>query len=1011
MRKLKFKTLFVLLLLCVITHAQETIKVTGKVIDNNKMPLVGVNVFDQDNPHVGVITDMDGKYQIQVKDNAILVFSFIGFEKQTINVNAQTTIDVKMVDNAIGLDEVIAVGYGNTTKRKMTSSVTNVNKDALKNTSATTLTEAMAGKVAGVIIQKKGGNPNDLPTISIRGGQAPLYIIDGVPSTAFEFASINPDDIQDFSILKDAAASAVYGARAANGIVLVTTKRGEAGKLKVDYSVRFDASKPTVEPEIMSPLEYAEYQNAVGLNTSGQIQYTDEQLQQIATGSNPELFPNTDWYGLLIKDYANTQQHNLSLSGGSDKLNGYVSLGYQDVGSQVKTDNYENKKFTYRSNLSAYFEEVGLTVSLDLNGIMHKVQDLPFGGINGIFHGALRSPLRHGLVLDGSGRFANEVGNPLAKAGDGAGYNRRNQSINKTKLSFQWAVPFVEGLTLSGFGNHRRLHDARKNWNAYAPVYDPFTLEEKSLSQTNLSQSYATNDTYDYEARINYIKAINNHNLDLTFAYTQMEYDHEWFNAYRTGFISNNIDYLFAGSSDGKNNNGSASQDARKGYVGKLIYDYKGKYILDANFRYDASIRFPEEERWGFFPSVSLGWNMTEELFMSSLVDNNILDYLKVRASYGVVGNDGGSNVSVLGYVPVYALVQNTYVVDGKNVTGYKEGDLVSNAITWYEQESYNFGFDFTTLKNKLSGSFDYFYQRTTGYPTSPKTRYTTPLGKPLPLVSSNSSHRKAGWDAQLTYKDNIGDLKFNIAGNITVYDQLWEKNDNESETDLMNPYRRITHATDYHSVAYTADGYYQNYNEIMNSPRFLAANALRPGDIRYIDSNGDGKIDAQDGRKVGNSYFPHVYYGFNIDADYKGFNLNATIEGAGTRTAQAAYALDYEIYKYRMDYWTPENRNAEFPRPTGVSSINGGNNTAHSTHWLYDIQFIRLKNITLSYDLKRTLLKNVNGLSRCSIYLSGANLITFADKFDVMDPQTIAVNNRAYPVQKVYSIGLKVGL
>ena len=494
--------------------------------------------------------------------------------------------------------------------------------------------------------------------------------------------------------------------------------------------------------------------------------------------------------------------------------------------------------------------------------------------------------------------------------------------------------------------------------------------------------------------------------------YTQNEWYQEWFSAYRRDYISSAVDQIFAGPNEGKTNDGSASEGGRMGYVGRLKYDYKGKYILEGNFRYDGSDNFPEDSRWGFFPSVSAGWVVSDESFMKKLDDKDILNLLKIRASYGTVGND---DVARFAYVPSYSLVQGSLNVDGNLLNGFSEGNLVSPDLTWFTQKSQNYGFDFGTLNNKLSGSFDYFYYKTSGFLISPLDRYITPLGKSLPVVKSNSVLRRAGLEFVLQYKGRLGDLKYEVGTNLTKYDQLWEQKDDEDEVSLKNPLRRLTHQTDYFGHGLRADGLYQSLDEVMNSPRTLGGTGLAPGDIRYEDVNGDGKIDQNDEVRVGKSTFPHLNYGFDIKLDYKGFSLYSLIQGTGARNMYLSDHLQNRYsgllhYDFQLDYWKDDNTNATFPRLSSIDGLNGGHNQKASTWWLVDAAYVRLKSLSLSYDLRYSLLKNQNVISSCRLSINGTNLLTFSNAKKYFDPENGSSAGYAYPMQRVWSIGLNVG-
>ncbi|WP_299578002.1 TonB-dependent receptor [uncultured Sunxiuqinia sp.] len=1003
--------------------SQQSISIQGKITDSSGQMLPGVAVVVKGTT-IGIVTDFDGVYKLSnVPADATLVFSFVGMKTQEIAVNGKAQIDVTMVEDAIGLEEVVAVGYGTSTKRKLTSAITEVETKRLEDVSFSNVGESLAGRADGVIVYKKGGEPGALPTISIRGGGEPLYVIDGIISNKEVFATLLPEDIKDLNVLKDAAATAVYGARAANGIVLVNTRRGSKGSTPIiTYKGTYEISQPTVNPDRLAPHQIAEMTNE-GMTRDGlEPAWTPDQIAKMKDGSDPEHFPNTDWFDLALKKSAPQQRHSLSATGGGKVANYYLSLGYLDQGSIYKTDNLNSKKYTYRSNITTTFEKIGLDVGFFLSGSINKY-DGPSTGPSQIFgHVAHRLPWEHAYVVNDPSKLARVADSPIIELDKRSGYDRKETNFNHSQLRFDWTVPNVKGLTVSALGNYSRTYKHNKYWKAYPEFYDPITGEvSPSSSKPSLSTSFEKIWEWNLEGHVNYNRTFDKHSVGATLVYSMQEGAGDWFSAYRRNYESSVVDQLFAGSNDGKTNDGSAWESARKGVVGRLSYGYNNKYFIEGSFRRDASLKFEEDKRWGFFPSVSGTWVVSEEGFMQELNDKDIFNLFKIRSSYGTVGNDG--DVSLFSYIPSYNLVNSIYAEGSTVYNGYREGDLVSQDLSWYTQKSFNVGFDFASLGNKLSGKFDYFYARTTGYLVSPAGRYITPLGKDLPLVKSDGAHRRAGFEAALRYKNKIGELGYEIGANITKYDQLWEKKADENEVDLKNPLVRVTHSKDYWGRAYVNDGYYQTVDEILNAPRRTSSSATKPGDIRYQDINGDGKLDGNDFVRTGSQDFPHVYYGLDFVLKYKGLMVDALFQGTGNRSlyltpdvnpyvAGSFHGADDARWTYQLDYWTEDNKDAAFPRLASYPKHNSANNYVTSDFWLYDVQYFRLKSLTVTYDLKRELLKDLDFFSSCVLTFNGTNLLTFTKSGikDFLDVETASAQGYAYPVQRVYSFGVRVG-
>jgi len=431
-------------------------------------------------------------------------------------------------------------------------------------------------------------------------------------------------------------------------------------------------------------------------------------------------------------------------------------------------------------------------------------------------------------------------------------------------------------------GNYRNEGFYDKSWILLAPqYYANGSLYPVSKPRLEVTSGYGSKT--DFEANASYLKTFGKHGIDATFVYTRTEGNGESVMASRRDYVSSAVDQIFAGPAEGKDNDGNAWSSAASGYVGRVKYDYAAKYIAEFSFRYDGNDNFAPDQRWGFFPAISGAWVVSEEPFMQSLNDKDILDYFKLRASYGQTGISDGAFRH--GYLSVYNLVPNVYSINNSLVTGFSEGPLVDPAsLTWFTRTTQNYGFNFASLNNQLEGSFDYFYYKTTGFLMSPKNQYTTTLGKDLPQISSNSAQRRAGFEATLRYKKKLDKLYFEVGANYAYFNQLWEQLDTEDEVTLKNPYIRETHEKDFWRSVYLTDGLYQGADDFINSPRPLAGSEAQAGDIRYIDANGDGKIDDQDKRRIGKPTFPHSTYGFDFSVTYKGWFMSGLVQGTGDR-------------------------------------------------------------------------------------------------------------------------------
>ncbi len=997
--------------------------VAGIVSDNNGETLPGVSVLVKGTTQ-GTITDLEGKFSIAgLTSENTLVLSFVGMKTQEIKVGTQSSLTVKMMADAIGLDEIVAIGYGTTTKRKAVGSIAILPSEKLSQTTYMNVGQSLQGQVSGLIVKNNGGGPGSTPSISIRGGGEPLYVIDGVTSSAEDFNAINSDDIESISFLKDASATAVYGSRAGNGIVLVTSKRGKEGKISINYSYDYQLSQPTVLPEMMNSYEFAQLQNAANGYDGTPATYTPEQLEIIRTHSNADIYPDNNWPDLTLKTFAPEKRHNLSLTGGDKKSNYFVSIGYIDQGSILKEDVINYNRLNVRSNLTNHFDNIGLEVGININASLENYRE-PSSGMYTIWRAINQNtdPLFRAYNLDGTLAGGGNGDNPMAVISKDAGYNRTRDKYINTQIMANWKVPHVKGLKLGVMGNYRDGDGWQKQWNYNVPLYmQNGTIAPQTLPSLTMNSNYSTR-LY-FESSASYANSFGKHSVDATIVYNQSTSGSENMMASRRDYNSAAVDQLFAGSPLGKDNDGNQNEGANAGYVLRTKYDYNYKYIVEFSGRYDGNDNFAPGYKWGFFPAGSLAWNVTEENFMHRLKDQNILNSLKIRASFGQTGVTDG--VTRFGYIPSYNLISSSYNIGNALVNGYSEGKLVSpDQLTWYTRNSLNYGLDFASLDNKLSGTMEYFYYRTTGYLVSPKTSYSQPLGKDLPQIKSNSAQRRAGVEFSLRYKNKVGEFKYEVGCNYSTFSQLWEQKDDEDMATLMNPYKRETQRTDYWAggPVYVTNGLYQNNDQILNTPRLLTSTATQGGDIRYVDMNGDGKIDPQDQRTVGLPSLPRTSYGIDFSLGYKGWFLNGLFQGTGDRYMIFDNFMIIEAkrrtYKFQQDFWSPENPNAMFPRVSHSDQINGGNNANASNpsdFYLQNAKYFRLKNLQIGYELGKKMLRQTPWISSCKIYVSGSNLLTLSDVMDYFDPEQAEQENKGaqtygYPVQRTYAFGINVG-
>ncbi|MCE4566964.1 TonB-dependent receptor [Maribellus sp. CM-23] len=991
--------------------------VNGKVTDRNGEPLPGVTVVVKGTTQ-GTVTDVDGHYTLtSISENAVLLFSFVGMETQEVEVGNQTSINIVLQTNAVGIDEVIAIGYGTTTKRTTTAAVTKINTDNLQNLPVTSIGEALAGRAAGLIVTNNGGGIGKRPTITVRGGGAPILVIDGVmTSNMDEMHRMNPKDIESFTVLKDAEAVAIYGSKGGNGAIVITTKRGEVGQFNITYGYSHNFSQPTVLPSKLSSYELATIANEAADNDKQDRPYTDIAVQKYKDQSDPFNYPNTDWQDVTLKNFAQESKHDLSIMGGDKRSQYYASLSYFDQGSLYRFDTNWLKRMTYRMSLTNNFEKIGLKSVLSLYGNLEKTREPYSHYSTGYWYtwGHIQNSSPMGLAYTDLGYYSTKVDHPLVEIDPSAGYNRNDDRNINAQLDLEWNVPKIEGLKLKVMGYFRTDNYFGKYWKKNADQYQLGSETPIPQNLSSLGLESGSGWTYRIQPLVSYEKNIKKHSIETLFGYDETYSHFESVLASRENYILD-VDQIFAGPTETAKNNGVQRENANAGFVGRLKYAYDNRYMVEGSIRYDGNDNFPDGKRWGTFYSGSLGWAISEEKLVADLKEKIQMDLFKLRFSYGETGLDDG--VERFEYLPGYALNEFAYVVNGVMVPGFKEGNLVSPDITWFERKSVNTGVDFAFMDNRIAGSLDYFFYETVNYLGSPSgASYTDPLGTSLPKVNTDGKHRRAGWEFDVRYQGKTGELNYVIGANLTRFDELWVVKHDESEDQLMNPNTRLTHQTGIGAQGFISQGYYQNAGDVMNSPKRNDSHDLVPGDIKYKDINGDGQIDSEDQIRLGKPSFPRVMYGMTVDLNYKAWSAGLHFQGAGNRHVYLSNVIrnsNVESIKYpfQTDYWTPENTNATYPRVISNEGFNGNNNTVDSDFWLVNSRYFRLKSLQVGYDLKQDLLKSLP-FSRCDLFVSGTNLFTISKIFSdyKMDPETDDTNNYGYPLQRVISVGLNVG-
>ena len=992
-------------------------KVTGQVTDNMEEAVIGASVFVMGASN-GTITDMNGHFSLELPDdNAKLQVSYIGYKTQVINVGNKSSVNIVLVEDSKALEEVVVVGYGTQKKVNLTGAVETVKSDRLANKPVTSIASALTGEAAGVTVTQNSGQPGpNQGTVRVRGigtwGDAsPLVLVDGV---SMSLNDVIPSEVESVSVLKDAASAAIYGSRAANGVILITTKKGKEGKLTFNYSGNVGFQFATRVPESVTSWQYAELYNQMQYNEGKSSSlFPQDRIDRMKAGGDPDkLEGNTDWYDELLRSGAPQHNHQLTVSGGSDKITYMISAGYSDQQGIIPSTDYEryNLRVNTTSKLTSWLK-------LDVNmAYLNSTQEESAAGAAEAYRRTMRAlPYLPVQFSDGTYSYDAAPSNPVRMVNGDYGMRRKNNDCMTLLIAPE--INILDGLNIRGtFGYESNIYKEKifnktVTYGSFEPAGQSGLTEVSRNKQTDRWDQYrnlTANVTASYE------KTIGKHDFKVMAGGSLETFKWAYTKASRMDFPNDDFGEINAGDATTAAAEGNSTYSALASLFGRANYVYADRYLFEFTARYDGSSKFARGHRWGFFPSGAVAWAISEEPFFKEW-DQHVFDLLKLRASYGQTGTENG--VNRFGYLSTYSLDEKKIVIGGKLQSGFSEGALVSpELLSWYQVNSFNLGLDMAFFNNRLKGTFDYFYYVTKGGLMSPGDRYTTPLGKPLPQIKSNSEQRREGVELTMRWSDTTPrKFTYEVGFNMTYFNSLWKVKADEALSDLMNPYKRQTHQTDYYGLGYIDTGLYQNKEDILNSPRRLGSTQTKLGDIGYTDVNGDGKIDGEDQVRIGKPTMPHFTYAFDFSLGYEGFTLSGLLYGTGERymTFGNRYQSGegkYLYYENQLNYWRPDNTGADFPRISISSGVNGNNNKAGSTFWMRNASYLRLKDLQLSYDFKYKYLKKCDWLQTCRVNLSGSNLFTISGVSKFFDPETSSTSGDGYPVQRVYSIGVTIG-
>ena len=1022
------------LLLSTFLVAQD--KVSGTVTDTEGTPLIGVNILVT-GTSIGTITDLDGTYELSVTLPASLTFSYTGYQTQTIEINNQDVINVTLSEGAL-LDEVVVVGYGTEKKSTLTGAVASIDSKQLTSVPVANSANLLAGRVPGVMTRQNSGLPGSENTqIRIRGyAGSPLILVDGVQTS---FDRIDPNDIESVTVLKDAAA-AVYGARAGNGVILVTTKRGTEGPAKITYNGSYTSMSASRLFEQVNTTEYIELVRESDLLDGAGIDatFTEEDLQKFA--NKEPGYEGGDWVNGLIKNNAPMHQHNLSVSGGSKDIKYFTSFGYMDQESYFRSRDYDYGRYNARANIDARLND-NLSFNLDLSYRFEKTERagnnidammVELGTTEPVFPTELPDP----SIGEAFSGFSQR--NPISSSKrDVAGFWDRDEDVILGRLGLKYDLPFISGLSAKAEVSLTRYNRGIKRFAKptdlyeYQPETDTYLLQATQRVVSSVSDEQFRRTQLYPLVSLTYDKSFGDHNFKVLGLYEQITREFSRFNASRIDLLSLAIPELFIGSQNNQTNNGSSGSDiGRKSYVGRLNYTFQDKYLFEATFRADGNVLFSEENRWGYFPSFSAGWVISEEPFMN-MSSGGALDFLKLRASYSQLGDDTANGLNGFDYLTGYELQSPIILGDNTAEPTIRTRGLVNPLLTWEEMTVYNIGVEARFWNGKLSVETELFYRKREGIIAQNIEAVPSTFGADLPVVNINSQENR-GIEISAVYQQRFGDFRVSLAPNFSLAQAKWIEV--KSQEAFEDPDQKRLFELDgqrvNRRVGYLSDGIFMSQAEIDNHPVVQDDNensTLRPGDIRYIDRDGDGELTFRDQDEIGfASGIPEMVYGMNMDLGYKNFRLSALLQGASkfsiniSGSARTMFSNQSIPLTYQYDQrWQPDlndptvnvNPNASLPAATQSPSFN---NSRTSDFWVKDVTYFRLKNLNLAYAIPANILGNT-GIDNAEVYVAGENLVlltnlgiyknSFDPEFEPGSP------TRRLPITRSIAFGVRVTL
>lgn len=1019
---LLFATVFILQINVV--AQDQNITVNGLIIDETGLPIPGVSVIEKGTSN-GVVTNFDGEYSIEVSPEAVLVFNFMGYLPVEVEVEGRTQIDVTMATDVAALDEVVVVGYGVQRKATLTGAVTSVEPQKLVKSPSISVSNSLTGLLPGLTAINTSGQPGRnvsevlIRGISTTGDNSPLVVVDGIPDETGAWQRINQNDIAAISVLKDAA-GAIYGARAANGVILITTKRGTTGKPVLNYSFNQGFVVPTKIPEVIDSWEWAGFVNELRAFQNLGPLYSEQDIQAFREGNDPVNYPNTDWPDLIFKDYALQSRHNLSVRGGTDLVRYSISGSYSAENSMVENGLHEFDAYTLRTNFDANITD-NLTFSLNWNGGLDEMIEPVMGEF-----GFQTSPATNAFFPNGlpSVTVSDNNNNPAINLTGVGGYISNNVQRNLVKPSLEFDIPGVEGLGLTAFYAYTNETTENETWREPYSVYRFDSESQEYIEESgglvnapDLRREIYTFEDHLMHLRVTYETEFDGHSLSGFVGAEQSESTSTLTSGYRRNFLSGALKELFAGSGENQEAYGTSTETGRRNFIGRVSWNYRDKYLVDFNARYDGSYAFPVGKRWGFFPGVSMAWRLSQESFME---DVDFISDLKLRGSYGEMGNDA--------IAPFQFLELSNLDPSGTYFGGGVQAVIIPGVspnpnITWEVATTTNVGLDASFLENRMGFSVDIFKQRRSNILAPRATEIPNYTGLILPDENVGIIENE-GAEFMLSYRNRAGsDFTYSLSGNVAfVKNQIIEL----SEPQDMLEYQKAEGSVIGAPLLYKAIGIFRTQQEIESNATLLGT---KVGDLQYEDVNGDGIIDAADLVRIDKGVVPEITFGFNTGFGYKNFSLYANFAGQSRawryyfESARPIYNIKRELYENR---YTPGSMDSEYPRLSDESEPGEGDVAgAPSTFWLRDVSFIRLQTLQIGYAFPEEWISGL-GLTAVDIFANGNNLFTITplewyDPAGTSNPGNFTQSGSGeegnilystgnfYPQTKIFNLGFNV--